>query len=125
MKHAVSFLRRAFPLRKQAIMKGGGYGVGLVAATWYPLPMLLKKIDFPRWSLYLLLALLIGLVCWQFFTGKLFRKRLDEIGWTVVGYFAAGLLLSIFFHELLSPILVASVGMLGIYLFLLRANPEE
>lgn len=125
MKHVVSFLRRAFPPRKQAIIKGGSYGVGLVAATWYPLPMLLKKIDFPRWSLYLLLALLIGLVCWQFFTGKLFRKRLDEIGWTVVGYFAAGLVLSIFFHELLSPILVASVGMLGIYLFLLRANPEE
>lgn len=125
MKHAVSFLRRAFPPRKQAIIKGGGFGVGLVAATWYPLPMLLKKIDFPRWSLYLLLALLIVLVCWQFFTGKLFRKRLDEIGWTVVGYFAAGLVLSIFFHELLSPILVASAGMLGLYLFLLRANPEE
>lgn len=122
MNTIITFLRRAFPPKIRTILSGLGHGALLVAILWYPLPMLLEKVDISMWLAYVLIFVFACLVFRLIRSGKLLTKELGAAGWTAVGYIAAGVVLTIFSCESADKALFSGLLLLIIYLIVFSVS---
>lgn len=116
MNTIISFLRRAFPPKARMILPNLGYGALLVAIIWYPLPILLKKVDISMGLVYVLIFVLACLVFRLIRSGKPLIRELGAAGWTAIGYIAAGIVLTVFSCESADKALFSGLLLLIVYL---------
>lgn len=122
MNTLISFLRRAFPPKTRMILSGLGCGALLVAIAWYPLPILLEKVDISMRLAYVLIFVLVCLVVWLIRSGKPLIRELGAVGWTAIGYIAAGIVLTIFSCKSSDKALFTGLLLLIVYLIVFSVS---
>lgn len=125
MNTIISFFRRAFPPKTRIILSGLGYGALLVAIAWYPLPILLEKVDISMWLVYVLILVLICLVFWLIRSGKPLIREPGAVGWTAVGYIAAGIVLAILSCKSSDKALFTGLLLLIVYLIIFSVSIQK
>lgn len=125
MNTIITFLRRAFPPKARTILPSLGYGALLVAIIWYPFPILLKKVNISMWLVYALIFVFSCLVFWLIRSGKPLIRELCAVGWTAIGYIAAGISLTIFSCESADKALLSGLLLLIIYLIVFSVSTQK
>lgn len=113
MNSMFTFFRKAFPVKKHRIVQGIAYGALLCAVNL--LTPLLESTEIPIWGARLLLLLWICMAVGFFMAGKLFLN-LEIVGWTVSGYTAIGVILTILSPDRFGKVLFT--GLCGIVVYI-------
>ncbi len=116
MSNMISFFRREFPAKKRTIFYGLCNGALLVAILWYPLPMLLEKLNPSSSVSYAIALVLVCILVGSLLSGKGIEKDNGMIGWTAVGLFLSGIILVVFSHGEFWGSLIAGICALALYI---------
>lgn len=108
-----NFFRKAFPVKKHRIVQGIAYGALLCAVNLFA--PLLESSEIPIWGARLLLLLWICMAVGFFVAGKLFLN-LEIVGWTVIGYTAIGVILTILSPDRFGKVLFT--GLCGVVVYI-------
>lgn len=104
--------------RAGSILSGIIYGICLVAICWYPLPDIMRDMNYPSWAYPLSVIIILIILClvgWKLIKNPSMRVSGME-GWAIVAYIISGCALAISVSSKFLQIVVSGVVFLPIYI---------
>lgn len=118
MNDIFTILRQMFLPRAGSILSGIIYGICLVAICWYPLPDIMRDMNYPSWAYPLSVITILIILClvgWKLIKNPSMRVSGME-GWAIVAYIISGCALAIGVSSKFLQIVVSGVVFLPIYI---------
>lgn len=118
MNDIFTILRQMFLPRAGSILSGIIYGICLVAICWYPLPDIMRDMNYPSWAYPLSVIIILIILClvgWKLIKNPSMRVSGME-GWAIVAYIISGCALAIGVSSKFLQIVVSGVVFLPIYI---------
>lgn len=118
MNDIFTILRQMFLPRAGSILSGIIYGICLVAICWYPLPDIMRDMNYPSWAYPLSVITILIILClvgWKLIENPSMRVSGME-GWAIVAYIISGCALAIGVSSKFLQIVVSGVVFLPIYI---------
>lgn len=118
MNDIFTILRQMFLPRAGSILSGIIYGICLVAICWYPLPDIMRDMNYPSWAYPLSVIIILFILClvgWKLIKNPSMRVSGME-GWAIIAYIISGCALAISVSSKFLQIVVSGVVFLPIYI---------
>lgn len=118
MNDIFTILRQMFLPRAGSILSGIIYGICLVAICWYPLPDIMRNMNYPSWAYPLSVIIILFILClvgWKLIKNPSMRVSGME-GWAIIAYIISGCALAISVSSKFLQIIVSGVVVLPIYI---------
>lgn len=118
MNDIFTILRQMFLPRAGSLLSGIIYGICLVAICWYPLPDIMRNMNYPSWAYPLSVIIILFILClvgWKLIKNPSMRVSGME-GWAIIAYIISGCALAISVSSKFLQIVVSGVVFLPIYI---------